>query len=163
VVFNGDGSDEIGGGYRYFQKAPSNVEFENECVRLLEDISYFDVLRSDRCISAHGLEPRTPYLDKQFVSTWLSIPTSLRRTKLEKQILRHAFVGYLPSVILYRKKEAFSDGMSQNVPWKSIPNEEAYYKELYDKYYSQELVPYKWMPKWSPETTDPSAKTLNIY
>jgi asparagine synthase (glutamine-hydrolysing) len=163
VVFNGDGSDEIGGGYRYFQKAPSNVEFENECVRLLEDIRYFDVLRSDRCISAHGLEPRTPYLDKQFVATWLSIPTSLRRTKIEKQVLRHAFAGYLPSAILYRKKEAFSDGMSQNAPWKSIPNEEEYYKELYNKYYSQELVPYKWMPKWSPETSDPSAKTLNNY
>jgi len=24
-------------------------------------------------------------------------------------------------------------------------------------------VPYKWMPKWCPETNDPSARTLDVY
>ena len=24
-------------------------------------------------------------------------------------------------------------------------------------------VPYRWMPKWSPETNDPSARTLQMY
>jgi asparagine synthase (glutamine-hydrolysing) len=163
VVFNGDGSDEVGGGYRYFQRAPTQIAFEEECRRLLKDICYFDVLRSDRCISAHGLEPRTPYLDKQFVATWLGISTNFRKTLLEKEVLRNAFYDYLPTEILYRKKEAFSDGMSQNVPWKSIPNEAEYYQMLYEEEYPVGLVPYKWMPKWSPETDDPSAKTLTVY
>jgi asparagine synthase (glutamine-hydrolysing) len=61
VVFNGDGSDEVFGGYLYFFKAPSDKEFEEESDRLLKDIHLFDVLRSDRCISSHGLEPRTPF------------------------------------------------------------------------------------------------------
>jgi asparagine synthase (glutamine-hydrolysing) len=63
VVFNGDGSDEVLGGYLYFQRAPSDQEFENEIQRLLSEIHMFDVLRSERCMSAHGLESRTPYLD----------------------------------------------------------------------------------------------------
>jgi asparagine synthase (glutamine-hydrolysing) len=163
VVFNGDGSDEIGGGYRYFKRAPSDKAFDEECVRLLQDICYFDVLRSDRCISSHGLEPRTPYLDKQFVATWLSIPTYFRKTDVEKQILREAFNGILPESVLWRKKEAFSDGMSESAPWKHIMDEADYYKEIYMQYYPDKMVPYKWMPKWSPETDDPSARTLSIY
>jgi hypothetical protein len=32
---------------------------------------------------------------------------------MEKQILRDSFVNYLPNEILYRKKEQFSDGVSE--------------------------------------------------
>ena len=31
VVFNGDGSDEVTGGYLYFHKAPNSIEFDKEC------------------------------------------------------------------------------------------------------------------------------------
>jgi asparagine synthase (glutamine-hydrolysing) len=140
-----------------------DTDFDDECRRLLSDICYFDGLRSDRCISAHGLEPRTPYLDKEVVQTWLSIPTQLRRGPLEKEILRSAFRGYLPPEIIDRRKEAFSDGMSANAPWRLIHNETEYYKDEFLRYYSLDLIPYKWMPKWSPETSDPSARTLSIY
>jgi asparagine synthase (glutamine-hydrolysing) len=74
VVLNGDGSDEVCGGYKYFKRSPSMQAFDTECRRLLGDIHFFDGLRSDRCISAHGLEPRTPYLDKGFVDAVLSVP-----------------------------------------------------------------------------------------
>ena len=59
VIFNGDGADELMGGYMYFHCARTNDEFHNETLRLLSDISKFDVLRSDKSISSHGLEPRT--------------------------------------------------------------------------------------------------------
>ena len=55
VVFNGDGADEVFGSYLYFRRAPSEEEFEYECGRLLTDIHHYDVLRSDRSISSHGL------------------------------------------------------------------------------------------------------------
>ena len=118
VVFNGDGSDEVFGSYLYFYNAPSDRAFEEEVTRLLDDIYLFDVLRSDRSISSHGLEPRTPFLDKQFVNVARSISTLWRRPikgqRMEKWLLRRAFDDgvTLPSEVLWRQKEAFSDGVS---------------------------------------------------
>ena len=118
VIFNGDGSDEITGGYLYFHYIKDPILFDKECRRLLKDICYYDVLRSDRSISSHGLEARTPFLDKQFVDLYLSIPPSERchskQGFCEKYLLRSAFDnGLLPETVLWRTKEAFSDGVSQ--------------------------------------------------
>ena len=198
VVFNGDGADELFGGYLYFNKAPSDEAFHAETARLLKDIHYFDVLRSDRSISANGLEARTPFLDKQFVAVVRSIhPGFLRpipNSQVEKYILRSAFDDgvTLPYDILWRRKEAFSDGIStpekawfqeiQDRVTKVVPTdwknesqskhlppstpEEYYYRSLFTSAYGLnaiQTVPYRWMPKWCPETNDPSARTLDVY
>ena len=125
VIFNGDGSDELTGGYLYFHKAPNAIEFDLECRRLLKDIHLFDVLRSDKSISSNGLEPRTPFLDREWVQTYLSVPAEIRfhakHEVCEKHILRRMFESYmssnmkplLPNEIINRTKEAFSDGVSQ--------------------------------------------------
>ena len=118
VIFNGDGSDELTGGYLYFHKAPNEFEFDRECKNLLANIYKFDVQRSDRSISSNGLEPRTPFLDREFVNYYLSIPPHIRchnkNTCCEKILLREAFNDntYLPKEVLFRTKEAFSDGVS---------------------------------------------------
>ena len=80
VIFNGDGSDELAGGYLYMKYAPDCIEFDAECRRLLKDIHAFDVLRSDKSISSHGLEPRTPFLDRTFVQQYMNIPMELRHS-----------------------------------------------------------------------------------
>lgn len=198
VVFNGDGSDELFGSYMYFYNAPNDFEFESESQRLLKDIHYFDVLRSDRSISSHGLEPRTPFLDRQFVQVAMSLPTESRRPikgkQVEKYVLREAFNDKitLPEEVLWRKKEAFSDGVSslekswyeiiqekvaKLVPenWKEIAQifshltpsspEQFYYRILFEKNYKDHsnVIPYFWMPKWCEGATDPSARTLKVY
>ena len=61
-------------GYLYFHYALDNVCFQYDCLKLLSQISHFDVLRSDKSISSHGLEPRTPFLDKELTKYYLSIP-----------------------------------------------------------------------------------------
>ena len=114
VIYNGDGSDEVCGSYLYLKNAPTPNDFHNECLRLLNEIHYFDVLRSDRSISENGLEPRTPFLDTKFVKYYLSIDSKLRSSneKMEKYLLRKSFEGILPKEVLWRRKEAFSDGVS---------------------------------------------------
>jgi asparagine synthase (glutamine-hydrolysing) len=199
VVFNGDGSDEVFGSYLYFYRAPTDTEYEAEITRLLTDIHLYDVLRSDRSISSNGLEPRTPFLDRQFVGVARSVPTHLLRPhqgkQVEKQLLRDAFAAedgtsILPYDVLYRKKEAFSDGVSNKekswfeeiqervaplVPedWKTYGDtkEQAYYRILFNKTHAAKALgqapnpncKYRWLPKWSGETTDPSARTLSLY
>ena len=39
----------------------------NECIRLLKDVRFFDVLRADKTTSGAGLEVRVPYFDKEFI------------------------------------------------------------------------------------------------
>ena len=198
VIFNGDGSDEITGGYMYFHCAPDAQVFDAECKRLLNNIHQFDVLRSDRCISSHGLEPRTPFLDRGFVQDYFSISLTLRyhpgRNQCEKYLLRKAFdhnQEYLPNEVLWRQKEAFSDGVSSKTrswytiidefimltygkQYDTIPRyshnppstrEQFFYRTIFDQHYQKQehVIPYFWMPQFVKGVTDSSARTLDIY
>ncbi len=187
VIFSGEGSDEICGSYLYFHNAPSDSEFQEETERLLDDIYYFDGLRSDKCISAHGLEARIPFLDKDFVNYFVNISAKLKRNSVEKYILRNAFKSCLPDSVLWRTKEAFSDGVSHtNNSWhhiiqeyiKDIPvneikynhnipilDESKWYRSIFSEHYPNQdkVIPYYWLPKWSGEIHDPSARNLHNY
>jgi asparagine synthase (glutamine-hydrolysing) len=193
VIFNGDGSDEVMGGYLYMGLAGDAIEFDKECVRLLKNIHFFDVLRSDRCIASNGLESRTPFLDTGFVQTYLSISANFRfHTRIGKQekfMFRTAFAAYglLPQEVLFRKKEAFSDGVSKHSrSWYQIiqehvatlnvdmskhyehnqptTREQYYYRVIFENYYPNcsHVIPYFWMPKYV-TATDASARTLDVY
>lgn len=200
VILNGDGSDELFGGYLYFYRAPSPSAFENEIERLLHEIHLYDVARSERSMAAHGLESRTPFLDRQLVDAVRRMPTEYfipSTEKAEKWILRTAFMdqGLLPDEILWRRKEAFSDGVSSREnSWFEIlkrtakdkvgkrgvhytlaleyehnpplTDEARWYRDTFEKFFGSQaalIIPHMWMPKWSPETTDPSARTLSHY
>jgi len=118
VIFCGDMSDEIFGSYRGFTKAPSDHAFGGENVRMVRDVRFFDLLRSDKSISGAGLEARVPFADKAFLEFVMSLPPWMKRFgdganyAMEKHLFRKAFDGLLPDDVLWRRKEAFSDGVS---------------------------------------------------
>ena len=115
---------------------------------------------------------------------------------VEKYLLRSSFDDgeTLPDEVLWREKEAFSDGVSSlKKTWFMIiqewidtfvtdeeylenkdkykvnpPNskESYYYRKTFDELFGDQynnVIPHFWLPKWSGNTTEPSARTLNVY
>jgi asparagine synthase (glutamine-hydrolysing) len=192
VILSGEGSDELFGGYLYFHYAPSVNDFSKECSRRLRLIHQFDGLRADRCMAAHGLELRVPFLDKKFVELGMTIDQSLKvpGSKMEKWVLREAFEGVLPKEILWRQKNGMSDAVGynwvdtikqycdwmvsdsdfhkikENARGHNVPmtKEEAFYREKFWDFFKKSND-HLISEIWRPrwtDTTDPSARQLGI-
>ena len=175
VLLSGEGSDEASGSYLYFHNAPDPQSFQDECIRLLQDVQYFDVLRGDKTTAGAGLEIRVPFFDKEFINYYMSIDPSLKmvRNNYEKFLLRKAFEKELPQEIAWRRKEGFSDGVSRvELPWYQIienytmsnfnMNEKDWYKQVFNRFYpnNENIIPYYWMPKWSGNLENPSGRLI---
>lgn len=117
VVLVGEGPDELCSSYLFNWNAPNEKELHKAALEYVEKIHYFDSKRGDRCISRWGLEGRVPLLDPEFIEAYWKIPAEYRMPtykNVEKWWLRQAFVNsnIIPEEVLWRKKEAFSDGVS---------------------------------------------------
>ena len=196
-MFSGETADEFGS-YLYFQNAPSAEAFQEEAIRLLKDIHFFDNKRGDRSISSAGLEARIPFADKAFMRFYMGIHPRFRMfndQKMEKYLIRKAFANenLIPDQVLWRRKNGFSDSVSnKNKSWstiiqkhiskkvsdlefqdkkesykhdKPVSKEAYYYRKIFSQLYGhhQNLTPYQWLPKWCGDITDPSARALKIY
>ena len=188
VILNGDGSDEITSGYLYFYNAPSSDESHKENLILLNQIHYYDVLRVDRGISAFGLESRVPFLSHNFVDLYLSIDKELRnpikKSRMEKFLLRKSFEdsNIIPSDVLWRQKEAFSDAVSnKRKSWFEYINdyvetqinkdidinnfsskESFWYTKIFKEVYPNNTnYIANWLPKWCGDIQEPSARILD--
>ncbi|XP_077977931.1 asparagine synthetase [glutamine-hydrolyzing]-like [Glandiceps talaboti] len=197
VIFSGEGADELCQGYIYFHKAPSAEEADIESRRLLKDLYMYDNLRADRTTAAAGLELRVPMLDHLYSAYYLSLPPKDRQPQkgVEKYLLRSAFDGLdlIPKEVLWRPKEAFSDGVSSDkkawfevlqdyiatqvndelledapkkFPFNPPKTKEGYfYRKTFEKHFPGQAENFiKYI--WMPkwsQTDDPSARTLKHY
>jgi asparagine synthase (glutamine-hydrolysing) len=193
AILSGEGADEVFGGHLYFRNAPSEEEFQDETIERVQKLFTADLLRADKTTMANGLEVRIPFLDTEFLDVAIRIKTEEKQPKtydgVEKYILRKAFDTpedpYLPSEVLWRQKEQFSDGVgyswvdklieycasqvsdeqlagaSVEFPYNSPTTKEAYlYRSIFHKFYPQLSAAQtvrKWIPKWQ-ENLDPSGR-----
>lgn len=189
VILVGEGPDEVCSSYLFNWNCPNEKELHKAAVDYVQKIHHFDVRRVDRCLSYFGLEARVPLLDPSFIKAYWKIPQSQRTPQykgIEKWWLRKAFEKYdiIPQEVLWRKKEAFSDGISStsnplhvkiqdfcgnffNEP-SSLQAENKYYKHLYKSFYNNiNTIPHYWQPKWHEyndnSLIDPSARILSVY
>jgi asparagine synthase (glutamine-hydrolysing) len=191
VVLVGEGPDEVCSSYLFNWYTPSPEQLHYSAVEYVKDLHKYDIKRVDRCLAAFGLEARVPYLDTDFIKAYWEIPAEDRVPQafgFEKWWLRRAFdpldePPFLPSEVLWRKKEAFSDGISPtyNSWFHIIQNhikqnygmtEEEYYTHTFVELFGKnrlKIIDKPWQPKWNPDRTpvtkyvDPSARTLEIY
>jgi asparagine synthase (glutamine-hydrolysing) len=184
VVMVGEGPDEICSSYLFNWYCPNGTALDMTAKEYVKNIHYYDVKRADRCICRWGLEGRVPLLDPEFIKSYWRIPGAARMPaykNMEKWYLREAFrdTGLLPDEVLWRKKEAFSDGVSGEKSWYQIiqeyveplisdeefstastrypyctpqTKEAFYYRKVFCQIFGedrQEVIPHFWQPKWN--------------
>ena len=198
VVLVGEGPDEVCSSYMFNFYAPNGTDLHSTAIEYVKKLHYFDCRRGDRCVSYWGLEGRVPLLDPEVIEAYWEIPDYMRHPKfkgIEKWWLRKAFddLDIIPKEVLWRKKEAFSDGVSskddswytsiQTEAEKIISDEElkvldaptkesAYFKKQFIQFFGKKrigIIPHYWLPKWDDtgktvtQYMDPSARVLNVY
>jgi asparagine synthase (glutamine-hydrolysing) len=166
------------------------IEESQQRMMYFDSMTYLpdDILcKVDRAAMNTSLETRVPFLDPYYVESYMSFPAEWRvpnDSQMEKQFLRKAFYQMYPHIlpkdVLFRRKEAFSDGVSAKVNtgketmiqrikrWamEQGSEEPEIYKRIFEELYPGHLdiIPRYWMPRWTGnQTNDPSATTLKIY
>ena len=181
VVLVGEGPDEVCSSYLFNFYAPNGNELHKAAKDYVMKIHMFDGKRADRCLARWGLEARIPLLDPEFIANYWDIDNILRMPAyfgVEKYILRKAFDNnILPDAVLWRKKEAFSDGissverswftmiqeyiekkfnsfdyaLSHDIALNIKTKESQYYMYKFIEYFGANrvnIIPHYWQPKW---------------
>ena len=179
VIMTGEGADEVAAGYLYNYYAPNGEALHNSTLEYVDRIHMYDGRRVDRCVAAASCEARIALLDPEFIEVYWRIPSEWRMPtykNCEKWWIRKAFdnTNVLNQEVLWRRKEAFSDGISGTTkswfqilqdhidtlvpndefkknPWKCKTKEEYYYKKIFVKHFGEKrlnVLPGHWMPKW---------------
>src|SRR5262249_5953464 len=76
---------------------------------LLDRLPNWLLIKLDRMLMAHGVEGRTPYLDRRVAAFAMGLPDQLKANPLYgKQLLRDWLAANFPAARAYAKKKGFS-------------------------------------------------------
>lgn len=114
VLLSGEGGDEVFCGYMYLKKFPLEQQFEKQiqCLGFLHNNAS---LRLDRMNHCNGIRVVAPLISGELLDYSLAIPPEYKQKpdgdeKIEKWIFRKAFENDLPTDVVWRIKQEFSQG-----------------------------------------------------
>jgi asparagine synthase (glutamine-hydrolysing) len=131
---NGEGADELFGGYDFVREA--SIGKHDELIRRSLSIIHNSYLKmADRASMYTTLEARVPYMDKAFVTYSLGLPPHARiEGDMNKVALRNLFKDELPIEITHRKKVGMNEGAGFGV---NRPDQSIYYNAVKAYYETQ--------------------------